>query len=141
MSSMTGALTFNVQALQQYLKVTAETLDETYALCLTVEPLLYRYSTGPCFAPLHTRLPTMSEIRTPYAPLENSLRGARPHIYVNGFCFCFHHGEEFCNPCTLDFRALNNVTIQDDLEDENMARNLSDHRSSIKVYSKGSVAT
>lgn len=36
---------------------------------------------------------------------------------------------------------MNNVTIQDDLEDETMARNLSDHRSSINVYSKGAVAT
>jgi len=67
----------------------------------------------------------MSRTNTPYAPLENCPPGVQPNIYVNGFCFCFHHGEEYCHRCTYDFRYSNNMTIQDDL-DEIIGERLSD---------------
>ena len=83
------------------------------------------------FLPRH--LQNMSRTNTPYAPLENCPRGVQPNIYVNGFCSCFHHGEEYCNPCTYDFRYLNNMTIQDDL-DEIIGKRLTDVRGILVVF-------
>jgi len=77
---------------------------------------------------------TMS-LPTPFAPLDNYPPGIQQNIYVNGFCFCFHHGEEYCYPCTYDFRALNNMTIQDDLE-EIIGERLSDVREFLLLTSR-----
>ena len=60
----------------------------------------------------------MSRNKTPYEPCENSPPGVQPHIYVNGFCFCFHHGEEYCLRCFFDFRSVNNIWIEDDLDND-----------------------
>jgi len=67
----------------------------------------------------------MSRTHTPYAPLDNCPPGVQPQIEVNGFSFCFHHGEEYCGSCTSDFRCGNNMTILDGL-DEIVGENLSD---------------
>ena len=70
---------------------------------------------------------TMSPTYAPYPPLDNCPPGVQPHICVNGFSFCFRHGEEHCIRCPFEFRYMNNFIIQDDLE-EIISERLSDVR-------------
>ena len=58
----------------------------------------------------------MNRNKTPYAPV--TYPGVQPNIYVNGFCFCFYHGEEYCLRCFFDFRPVNNIAIEDDLDND-----------------------
>ena len=72
-------------------------------------------------------LQSMSPTYAPYPPLDNCPPGVQPHICVNGFSFCFRHGEEHCIRCPFEFRYMNNFIIQDDLE-EIISERLSDVR-------------
>ena len=72
-------------------------------------------------------LQNMSPTYAPYPPLDNCPPGVQPHICVNGFSFCFRHGEEHCIRCPFEFRYMNNLIIQDDLE-EIISERLSDVR-------------